>query len=123
MTQTITVTQVTVISTTWTTTYGNVISGSIAPNGQPFLTNDFLVPAPGTSGQGSYKGTIQSIQGYTCQVIDDLKNVFILYFGGGTAIESVNKAVPEAGDTIYWLGSPKPGGKANEYNCNQCICL
>jgi hypothetical protein len=123
LSQVITVSQVNVFSNQWASTYGNAMSGVISPNGLTFQKNDFSVPMPGAAGQGSFKGTIQSVQGYTCQVLDDQKKPFTLYFGGGTSIEAVNKAVPEAGDTIYWLGSLKPGGKSTEYNCNQCICF
>jgi hypothetical protein len=120
--QIITVTQVTVLSTQWTTTYGNPLKNPVAPNNQTFVKNDFTVAAPGATGQNSFKGTIQSIQGYTCQAVDDQKVPYTLYFSGGTSIQSVNKPVPEVGDTIYWLGAVKPGGKSTNYNVNQCIC-
>jgi hypothetical protein len=120
--QVITVTQVSVLSSQWTVSYGNPLQNPVAPNGQTFVKNDFAVPVPGSAGQNSFKGTIQSIQGYTCTAVDDQKVPYTLYFSGGTSIQAVNKPVPEVGDTIYWLGSVKPGGKSTDYNVNQCIC-
>jgi hypothetical protein len=70
------------------------LSNPVVPNAQTFIKNDFTVPAPGAAGQNSMKGTIQSIQGYCCQVIDDQKVPYTLYFSGGTSIQAVNKPVP-----------------------------
>jgi hypothetical protein len=101
-----------VLSTQWVITYGSAVNTTISPNGQTFVSNDFTVPAPGTivSTQVSMSGTITSIIGYTCQVIDASNITYTLYLGSGTSIQSVNSPVPEVGNTIYWLGTQKPGG-------------
>jgi hypothetical protein len=116
------VTQLNILSPQWEIAYGNPFSNPGAPNSQTFVKNDFSVPLPGSVGQNSFRGTIKSIQGYTCQAIDNQNIPYTLYFGGGTDIQTVNKPLPQVGDTIYWLGSAKPGGKSTDYNVNQCIC-
>jgi hypothetical protein len=47
---------------------------------------------------------------------------YTLYLGGGSIISSINKPLPQVGDTIYWQGTLKPGGKSTDYNVDQCIC-
>jgi hypothetical protein len=118
----IVVSQLNILSPQWIVAFGNPFNNPTAPNSQTFTKNDFTVPLPGTSGQNSFKGTIKSIQGYTCQAVDSQNIPYTLYFGGGTDIQLVNKQLPQIGDTIYWLGTIKPGGKSTDYNVNQCIC-
>jgi hypothetical protein len=114
--QVFTITQTTIFSGPWMTVYGN-------PLNQAFKANDFIVNVPGSTGQNSFRGTIKSIKGSTCQAIDDKKIPYTLYLSGGSIISSVNKALPQIGDTIYWEGTIKPGGQSTDYNVDQCLCF
>jgi hypothetical protein len=120
--QVITVVDVNVISNQWSDAYGSPLSNPPAGNGQSFINNDFPIQLPGTTGQKSFRGKIKSIKGYNAQVYDDKGNNYTLYFGGSSVIQSVNKTLPQPGDNILWMGSPKPGGRLTDYNVDQCFC-
>jgi hypothetical protein len=113
--QVYTVSQTTILSPQWISVYGNPLT-------RTFRTNDFVVKAPGSTGQHTFRGRIKSINGSTCQAVDDKMVTYTLYLGGGSVISSVNKSLPQPGDTIYWEGTNKPGGRATDYNIDQCIC-
>lgn len=104
-----------IFSLKWRKKYGNFLEKLLTNllGGRIFSNDDFTCQAPGSKSLKSYRGKVISIQNYYAQVTDDQGKPCVVYFGGCTRIQAVNKVLPQPGDVIYWLGVNKPKGKAN----------
>lgn len=120
----ITIKQSNIFCKDWIKAYGNVLDTifSNIKDGHAFRNDDFTCQSATSSSLKSYKGKIKSISNYYAQVVDEKGSPCVVYFGGCTRIQSVNKGLPQAGDDIYWLGTNKPKGKSNEYNAHHLTC-
>lgn len=115
----ITLTQTNIFSKNWITAFGSPLDNDVK-----FTDNDFVCQSSlNSSNSLAFKGSIQSIRSNLAKVVDDKGVVSSLYLGGCTRIESANKPIPQIGDQIYWRGSTRTGGKANEYNAYHISCL
>ena len=115
----ITLTQTNIFSKGWISAFGSPLDNDVKFSDYDFACQSSL----NSSNSLAFKGSIQSIRSNIAKVVDDKGVVSNLYLGGCTRIESANKPIPQIGDQIYWRGSTRTGGKANEYNVYHISCL
>ena len=115
----ITLTQSNIFSKGWVSAFGSPFDSDVKFTDYDFTCQSSL----NGSNSLAFRGSIQSIRSNIAKVVDDKGVVSSLYLGGCTRIESANKPIPQIGDQIYWRGSNRSGGKANEYNVYHISCL
>lgn len=105
----------------WTKAHGSPYDDIFDENrGRRFAEQDQECDVADIVNANAFNGKIVSINKNVAKVLNDQGEVCTLYLAGCTKIESANKPLPQAGDSVYWKGKEKRG---KEFDTTQMTCI